>query len=108
MERNGVPIPETKYREGRLVMDGETFTYTDGGKLVSRGTRKLDPTKNPKALDDTHTAGTFKGKTYLGIYELTDDGFKTCNGTAGQARPTSYVTKPGSGLLLVVYKREKK
>jgi uncharacterized protein (TIGR03067 family) len=105
MERNGKAIPVEKYRDGRLVMEGDTFTYTDRKHLVSRGIRKLDPTKSPKALDDTHAEGVFKGRTYLGIYELNDDTFKTCNGSFGQPRPTSFVTTPGSGLLLVVYKR---
>lgn len=107
MERNGQPVPRQRYQGGKLVMEGDTFTYSMGGKVVSRGTRKFDPTHSPKAVDDTHTEGAFKGKSYRGIYELTDDTFKTCNGTFGAERPTSFATAPGTGLLLVVYKRER-
>jgi uncharacterized protein (TIGR03067 family) len=106
MERNGRPVPAERYRDGRLVMDGETFTVLQGGRLVAQGIRRLDPTATPKAVDDTHTSGPFKGKTYRGIYRLQGDTFTTCNGSAGQARPTEFATRPGSGLLLVVYRRE--
>jgi uncharacterized protein (TIGR03067 family) len=108
MERNGQAIPEEQYKDGLLMIDGDSFTYTLGKTLVARGTRKLYPERTPKAFDDTHTDGRFKGRSYLGIYELTDDELKTCNGSLGQARPTSFATKSGSGLLLVVYKRVKK
>lgn len=107
MERNGEPIPPDRYKGGRLTMEGETFTFKVGNRLVARGIRKLDPSQSPKAVDDTHTEGSFKGKTYRGIYELTDDTFRTCNGGLGAERPKAFSTRPNSGLLLVVYKREK-
>ena len=106
MESNGRPLPAERYRDGRLVMEGETFTVLQGGQVVVQGIRKLDPTTTPKSVDDTHTSGPFKGRTYRGIYRLEDDTFTTCNGSAGQARPTEFATKPSSGLLLVVYRRE--
>ncbi|GAC1463147.1 MAG: hypothetical protein NVSMB9_00260 [Isosphaeraceae bacterium] len=108
MERNGAPVPPDRYKGGRLVMAGERFSYYQNGRLFTQGVRKLDASRKPRELDDTHTLGPFKGKTYLGIYELDGDTLKTCNGTAGQARPTEFTTKPGSGRLLIVYKRESK
>src|SRR4051794_188375 len=107
MERNGVPVPPDRYKGGRLVVEGDRFTYSQDGRVKVQGVRTLDPGRSPKAFDDTHTSGPFKGKTYLGIYKLDGDTFTTCNGSAGQARPTGFATKPGSGLLRVVYKREK-
>jgi uncharacterized protein (TIGR03067 family) len=107
MERNGEPIPPERYKGGRLRIEGDTFTYTLNDRLVSKGIRKLDPSQKPKAMDDTHTEGRFKGRSYLGIYELNGDEFKTCNGGYLQKRPTEFATKPGSGLLLAVYKRVK-
>ncbi|HEV3120558.1 MAG TPA: TIGR03067 domain-containing protein [Isosphaeraceae bacterium] len=105
MERNGKPIPPESYKDGLLVMDGDTFTYTQGKQLVSRGKRVLHPETNPKGFDDQHSEGRFKGKTYFGIYEIQGDQFKTCNGSLGQERPKAFETKPGTGLLLIVYKR---
>jgi uncharacterized protein (TIGR03067 family) len=108
MERNGKAIPPESYKDGVLVMDGDTFTYTQGKQLVSLGMRVLHPESSPKGFDDHHSAGRFKGKTYLGIYELQGDLFKTCNGSLGQERPRAFATTPGSGLLLIVYKRVKR
>jgi uncharacterized protein (TIGR03067 family) len=107
MERNGKPIPPESYKDGKLIMEGDTFTYKKGDEVVTQGTRKLDPTQSPKAVDDTHTLGPFKGKTYLGIYKLEGDTFTTCNGSAGRLRPIDFATRRGTNLLLVVYKREK-
>lgn len=107
MERNGRPLPANRYQNGRLVMEGEMFTYFDDDRVVTKGVRTLDPTQSPRALDDVHTFGPFKGKTYKGIYKLQGDTFTTCNGSAGSARPTSFATRPGTGLLLIVYKRAK-
>jgi len=107
MERNGKAIPPESYKDGVLVMDGDAFTYTQGKQLVSRGMRVLHPESSPKGFDDHHSAGRFKGNTYLGIYEIQGDLFKTCNGSLGQERPKAFATTPGSGLLLIVYKRVK-
>jgi uncharacterized protein (TIGR03067 family) len=106
MERNGRPIPPDRYKDGKLVMEGETFTYYQEGQVFTKGTRRLDPSASPKAVDDTHTFGPLKGKSYKGIYKLEGDTFVTCNGSAGQARPTAFTTTPGSNLLLIVYRRE--
>jgi len=107
MERNGRKVPEEQYKDGVLIMDGETFTFKRGDEIITKGTRKLDPTRSPKALDDTHTEGRLKGRSYKGIYELDGDTFKTCNGGLGADRPTEFGTKPGTGLLLIVYRRKK-
>jgi uncharacterized protein (TIGR03067 family) len=105
MERNGKEIPRERYRDGILIIEGDKFTYKQGDRVMTAGTRTLDPNRSPKAVDDTHTLGPFKGKSYKGIYRLEGDTFTTCNGGAGQARPSEFATKSGSGLLLVVYKR---
>ena len=107
MERNGKAIPPERYAGNRLIMEGERFTFKVGDRLVSQGKRRLDPTTDPAAIDDEHTAGSFAGKSYRGIYKLEGDRFTTCNGGPGQDRPTEFATRPGSGLLLVVYEREK-
>jgi uncharacterized protein (TIGR03067 family) len=108
MERDGKPIDPDRYKGGVLTMDGDRFTFKVGDRIVSQGIRKLDPSKMPKAVDDTHTIGLFKGRTYKGIYKIEGDTFTTCNGSAGQDRPTEFVSRPGSSLLLVVYRRAKR
>jgi len=51
--------------------------------------------------------GPDKGKTLLGIYELSDDAYKVCFAAPGKDRPTEFNSKEGSGNRLIVMKREK-
>jgi hypothetical protein len=48
----------------------------------------------------TVTEGPDKGKTFLGIYELSSDDYKVSFAPAGKERPTELSSKPGSGNLL--------
>jgi uncharacterized protein (TIGR03067 family) len=108
MVQNGRPLPEDAYADGLLTVSGDTFTYKKGSTLVSQGVRRLDPAQKPRAFDDTHTDGRFKGNTYHGIYKIVDDDtFQTCNGSLGQDRPTEFRSRRGSRHLWIVYKRVK-
>src|SRR5205823_6832459 len=69
------------------------------------GTHKVDPARQPKAIDTTDTAGPFAGQTLLGIYEIESDAFKVCFARPGQERPEQFTTKSGTGHLLHVRKR---
>jgi uncharacterized protein (TIGR03067 family) len=60
----------------------------------------LDPSKNPKEIDLIDSAGQPSGK---GIYALEGDKLALC--TSNGDRPTSFATKQGDGLQLVVLKR---
>ena len=53
------------------------------------------------------TEGPGKGKTMLGIYELTGDTYKVCFALPGGERPKEFASKPGSKTMLIVMKREK-
>jgi uncharacterized protein (TIGR03067 family) len=45
-------------------------------------------------------------RVYLGIYALEGDDLKVCYALPGKERPTAFATKPGSGTVLFVLKRE--
>ena len=51
--------------------------------------------------------GLNKGQTWLGIYELSGDTYRSCFATEGKPRPTAFTSEPGSGNVLWVFKREK-
>jgi hypothetical protein len=79
-----------------------------GDEIIAAGTSKLDPSKNPKALDSTYTEGPDKGKTFKGIYQLDGDTMKFCRpGSPGDERPTEFKSTPGSGAFVSMYKRAK-
>ena len=54
------------------------------------------------------TEGPFKGKTTLGIYKLEGDEFTVCFAPPDKDRPKEFTTKSGTGVLVHVWKRQKK
>jgi uncharacterized protein (TIGR03067 family) len=86
--------------------DGTWAVRTDG-KEVWKGTSTIDPTKRPKAIDFVRAEGANAGQTFLGIYEIAGDSRKLCFAPPGKGRPTEFASKPGSGHVLVVFRREK-
>ncbi|GEM_PF-5896652 len=78
-----------------------------GGEGKREFSIKLDPTKNPKAIDMTALDGEFKGDTNPAIYQLEGDTLKLCmsNEPGNNKRPTELASKEGSKLLLMTLKR---
>jgi|SRR5579864_19678 len=107
LEVEGNPVPEEAVKnEPPLVLKGDKFTTMAEGKTL-RGEFKIDPTVKPKTIDVMFMDGAAQGKLHQGIYELEGDTYKVCMGMPGKPRPTEFVSKPGSGHVLEVLKREK-
>ena len=99
-ERDGVADPpKERGWEPRVTFTGDTFVVTlaDGSTPI-KGTFKVDPTREPKALDLTDTFGADAGKTFLAIYALEGDRLIFCAADARQERPTDFRTQPGQDL----------
>jgi uncharacterized protein (TIGR03067 family) len=106
VESEGKAIPLDQFKNVHLVLKGDTFRMvvpeaTFGGRYA------IDPTAHPKTIDVTFTEGPEEGKSSYGIYELDGDTYKVCMGLTGKPRPTEFASKPGSGHVLEVLKREK-
>jgi uncharacterized protein (TIGR03067 family) len=99
-EKDGIkePLDEQGW-EPKAAFVGDTFivTLADGSTPI-KGTYRLDPTREPKAIDFTDTFGEDAGKTFLAIYSLEGDRFMFCAADAGQERPTEFRTRPGQVL----------
>jgi uncharacterized protein (TIGR03067 family) len=99
-ERDGVvdPLDERGW-EPRVTFSGDTFVVTlaDGSTAI-KGTFKLDPTQEPKAVDWMDTFGPDAGKIFLAIYSLEGDRLVFCAAEDGQARPTEFRAGPGQDL----------
>jgi uncharacterized protein (TIGR03067 family) len=100
----GAKVEEDQFKTARLVLKGDKFSMTHGD-VTYGGTYRVDVSKKPKTIDVVFTEGPDKGNTLLGIYELDGDTYKVC---IGKERPKEFVSKPGSGHVLEVFKREKK
>jgi uncharacterized protein (TIGR03067 family) len=99
--------PDTALKGAMRFVEGDKFTIKKDDKVMRAATMKLDPTKKPKWIDITFTDGPEKGKTRLGIYALEGDTQKICYGDLDKERPTEFVSKPGTGHRLVVFKKVK-
>jgi uncharacterized protein (TIGR03067 family) len=107
LEVQGKSVTMRELTEARLVVKGDCYRF-QLGKTKLELTYRLDPAKQPKAIDLTIAAGPNKGKTFRGIYELDGDTFKICrHAEAGKERPAAFVTAKDSDVLIVVWKRVK-
>jgi uncharacterized protein (TIGR03067 family) len=107
-EADGQAMPkEMVMTAKRVAKDGET-SITIGGQTYFKAKYTIDPTKKPKTIDYMMTEGVTKGKTQLGIYELTGDTVKFCFAAPGKERPTEFTAKEGSQCTLSVWTRDKK
>jgi uncharacterized protein (TIGR03067 family) len=92
-ERDGMKEPRDAEQgwEPRTTFTGDTFIVTlADGRTAIKGTFKLDPTQEPKAVDYTDTFGEDAGKTFLAIYSLEGDRLIFCAaGAAGPELPVS-------------------
>jgi uncharacterized protein (TIGR03067 family) len=80
----------------------EKYTLSPKVGDAINGIVKLDSTKNPKEIDLE-----INGRTLKGIYALDGDSLRMSYTLNGDERPTELVSKPDSGIVLVVHKRAK-
>jgi uncharacterized protein (TIGR03067 family) len=108
VQRDGTEMPQDEVQKIKLTIQGDEFVLEKAGALVSRGTFRLDPTKQPKEIDETLAMGPNKGKVFLAIYEIDDRQHRICFAAYGKDRPQTFSSVAGSGNLFQVWRREKK
>jgi uncharacterized protein (TIGR03067 family) len=106
--RDGKQLLPEEVKQFKLAIQGNKFVLQKDAVVISEGTFTLDPSRTPKEIDETATAGPNKGKTFLAIYEIKDDRHRICFAAPGQRRPAEFSSTAGSGQLLQVWKRERK
>jgi uncharacterized protein (TIGR03067 family) len=104
---HGEPAPKDEldrlvvtFRDDRLIMPVE-------GELKVVARYRLDPGRRPHAIDLDVRQGPEQGKTALGIYEVDGDALKLCVARPGTERPAEFVSKAGSAVMLVEFRRQK-
>ena len=100
-ERNGKPIPEETVKNAKLVFAADKMTIHNKDRKTE-GTFKLSPDKKPKQIDVD-----MDGRLAKGIYQLDGDTLKIAHGDTGGPRPKEFSAKEGSGVTVVVLKRQK-
>ena len=97
---NGNPVDVMQGAVREFKEDKYTLAPKVGDAI--NGVAKLDSTKNPKEIDLE-----VNGRTLKGIYALDGDSLRMSYTLNGDERPTELVSKPDSGIVLVVHKRAK-
>ena len=90
----------------RVHGDGK-YSMTPQGKAALTGTYTVDAAKSPAAIDMKPDGGTYKGKTLEGIAKADGDTLTIAFAEPGKARPTDFESKPGSGVVVAVFKKAK-
>jgi uncharacterized protein (TIGR03067 family) len=105
-QAEGQPLDAEALKQIRVVFDGDEIAFHPK-KDKSRVTFKLDPAATPRTITMTAQEGRDKDKSMPGIYDLQGDRLKLCVAPVLGARPpAAFAAPPGSGLLLLVLKRE--
>lgn len=87
------------------IVDGREFVIKRNDQVMRSARIKIDETKQPKWIDITFTQGPEVGKFRRGIYTIVGDTQQICYGELNGKRPKQFVSTPGSGHRLVVFKR---
>jgi len=104
-ERDGRPVEDLKTH--RLTFHAREFVIRRDRETVYQGTFATDRGKKPAWIDFLNTAGQAKGQSWRGIYLLEGDSLKIVDNApdVSKPRPTAFATSPGSGLVMLVFKR---
>ena len=87
-----------------FTVTGDQYTQGVNGKLVERGSLKIDATQKPIAIDFIISAGSFQGKTQLGIIQLSGDTLTIkVNQPGATVRPKDFT--PSEGFEVVTARR---
>ena len=107
-EKGGKKLAQDKGIKLQIEENKYALTQQSSAVIGHRGTFTLDPSKNPKTTVVNVTEGPDKGKSFLGIYQLSSDDYTVCFAPPGKERPKDFSSASGSGNLLQLWKREKK
>jgi len=110
LEYNGNKVLGDTVKELKIVIEGDTMTIKSEAPEVEKygkATLKIDPSTSPKIVDINITKGDEKGTTFEAIYELNKDEWKLCLKPFSKERPGKIDSKD-DGIVLIVFKREKK
>jgi uncharacterized protein (TIGR03067 family) len=92
----------------RLTFAGRNFVIVRAGATLYRGTFTTDSSQRPAHIDFAHTDGTLNGTAWQGVYALQGNTLTIADNApdAGRPRPGTLAAPPGSGHVLVVFKRD--
>jgi uncharacterized protein (TIGR03067 family) len=112
-ERQVVEGREAQMDKDRIVIKANivvrTVHSTDGEELTPlRSKISIDPTANPKQMDDILSVPILGDRRRTGIYLLEGDRLTLCYDNTGASRPSAFESPAGSSIVLSVLRRQSK
>lgn len=109
LEIDGKDLAADKFQNTLLIVKKDEYRTKVKDNLLPGFRIKLDPGKNPKAIDMIQTMPDGSEKTVKGIYTFENDIFKLARGlTAEQERPNQFATWPNTSYFVVTWKKQPK
>jgi uncharacterized protein (TIGR03067 family) len=108
LTEKGKAAPADEIAMIEIVIEKDTFTTFEKGKVVVKYQLKFDATKSPKQIDLTYLVGDDKDKTELGIYTFDKDQLKICLEEDKKERPTVFTGKETDSYSVIVLKKKEK
>ena len=105
MEMGGQKLPDEQTKNIQLTFTADKATLNDG-RGDKPASYKLDATKKPATIDITRLDDSGKGTTLKGIYEIKGDTLKIAMLDGEGERPTTFESKPGTMIILIVFKKK--
>jgi uncharacterized protein (TIGR03067 family) len=95
---NGESLPGEVLSRIKVTITQETMQVEVEGEKEAIAF-KIDPSKKPKIIDLSPATGTRKGKTFPGIYQVTETDLKICGNEneMNSDRPKDFNADKGSG-----------
>src|ERR1019366_954365 len=93
LTEKGNEVPAKELEALVVVIEKDTFTTIEKDQVVAKYRLKLDPSKNPPAVDFTHLVGETKDKIEPGIYLFGGDLLKFVLDEDRKGRPTVFEGK---------------
>jgi uncharacterized protein (TIGR03067 family) len=106
LTQDGVVFKEAQFRNRRLQIAGDRFTFLAGTNVQFAAKMTLDPTWEPREID-LDLDGPGYRRSVLGIYALDGDELKLCLPQPGRDRPATFTSPEKTGTALLVFQREK-
>lgn len=109
LEVNGKDVPQPKLENTILVIKGDDYRTKVKDKEPPGFRLRLDPSKNPKAVDMIKSTPGSPDEVIKGIYTFENDTLKICRGlAASQERPNQFATWPDTNYFVVTWKKQTK
>ncbi len=104
--RDGKEMPAAETQKVKVLIEGNKITIKDGTR-DEVATLKLDPSKKPAAIDIVPEKEGKAREAVLGIYQFDGPVLKMAWAKEGGERPKEFASKEGSGVNVMVLRRNK-